>query len=677
MGKRAPIKAIRSAIATAIAATVVIAAGCSGSGGPAGAGGSGGAGGAGGSGGGGPTAQVALALAPVGDAKPGDIAELRVRVLNTDGTAALAQSIVQPVPAFPVDTTLQVPAGTQLPFTGEGLDAAGNSIFRAATRADLAAKSDVTVTLTLSSTPPPPPTQGQPPVVQILTPHDGDSFVQGQLVVFQGKISDPDTPTGDLKDLWSSDIQGPINVDPPAPDGTVGFQTVGLKLGVHRMSLLALDPQGNATTVSISIEIHSPEPGPPPPPPGGQSAPRVDSISPDDGPSIGGTQITILGADFQKGGAVYFGGQPVATDFQNSGEIRVFSPPTDGARTMDIKVANPDGGQVLVPNGYHYNTTLFVSAGAANASTQDGSSLHPFSSIGLAAVRAQPGYTVKIDQGTYHETVIVPSEHSISFEGAGAASTIVDGSGGASTDPSFGVVESDDISISGLGIGGGPEAGLIVVGGGHVTADSIAVARNQDGVLVGTGSSLTFTSSTVTQNRGNGVLVAGGELDASGISVTGNGEIGLGVVMPGDGASQSTVVRNATISGNGQFGVLGVIDESIDHLTVSGSHIESNGGGDALPGVILVANAGTQTNEVYKIVGTEIRQQNGSGVQVTHGAKATIGGPGGDKNSIRDNGGYGVGCEPTALPTCPAGGNAFGGNDLGDVDPNCPSTCKP
>ena len=322
-----------------------------------------------------PGAKVTLTLAPFGDVTPADIRDVRVRALDTEGTAALAESVVKDVTSFPVQTTLQVPAGSQLPFTGEGMDASGASIYRAATRVDLASATSVEVTVEIGSTTPPPPTEGSPPSVTVTSPSDGQTFVQGQLVVFSGSVADTDDDVTQVRVLWSSDIQGPINIDPPKADGSVGFQTVGLSLGIHRITLLAVDPGGNGTTASVSIEVQKPSTEPPPGPgpgpgPDERSQPRVDSISPDQGPSIGGTQITILGRDFQKGGAVYFGDKPVATQFEGSGKIICFSPPTDGPRTLDITVANPDGGRTTVGNGYLYDTTLYVSADAASAATR-------------------------------------------------------------------------------------------------------------------------------------------------------------------------------------------------------------------------------------------------------------------------------------------------------------------
>jgi len=77
----------------------------------------------------------------------------------------------------------------------------------------------------------------------------------------------------------------------------------------------------------------------------GETGPAIDSITPDHGPSTGGTTVKIEGQDFREGLQVYFGGITVSEDNVNVVDYKtiiVTTPPHDPGK-VEVRVENPDG----------------------------------------------------------------------------------------------------------------------------------------------------------------------------------------------------------------------------------------------------------------------------------------------------------------------------------------------
>ena len=82
--------------------------------------------------------------------------------------------------------------------------------------------------------------------------------------------------------------------------------------------------------------------------------PTVNSISPSSGPTVGGTAVTIIGADFQFGARVTFGGID-ATGVTVSGTTLIQAvTPGNPAGTVDVTVINPDGQSGTLPSGFTF-----------------------------------------------------------------------------------------------------------------------------------------------------------------------------------------------------------------------------------------------------------------------------------------------------------------------------------
>ena len=100
-----------------------------------------------------------------------------------------------------------------------------------------------------------------PPVAAITSPTDGDAFVEGEGISFQGSGIDPEEGAlGGASLQWNSDVSGSIGV------GT-SFVRSDLPLGSHLITLEATDAHGSSSTASVQIEIQAaPEPPGPEPP---------------------------------------------------------------------------------------------------------------------------------------------------------------------------------------------------------------------------------------------------------------------------------------------------------------------------------------------------------------------------------------------------------------------------
>jgi hypothetical protein len=86
-------------------------------------------------------------------------------------------------------------------------------------------------------------------------------------------------------------------------------------------------------------------------------APSISSVSPNSGPTSGGTAVTITGTNFQSGATVTFGALP-ATDVTVVGDtsITVRTPlgPASQQLAVDVFVTNPDSTKATATGGFTY-----------------------------------------------------------------------------------------------------------------------------------------------------------------------------------------------------------------------------------------------------------------------------------------------------------------------------------
>jgi hypothetical protein len=73
--------------------------------------------------------------------------------------------------------------------------------------------------------------------------------------------------------------------------------------------------------------------------------PVINSISPNNGPSAGGTVVTITGTNFDSGSVVKFGNNVAVSQYFSRTQLTATAPP--GSGTVDITVTN--GSQTSQP----------------------------------------------------------------------------------------------------------------------------------------------------------------------------------------------------------------------------------------------------------------------------------------------------------------------------------------
>ncbi|HJQ71510.1 MAG TPA: IPT/TIG domain-containing protein [Blastocatellia bacterium] len=87
---------------------------------------------------------------------------------------------------------------------------------------------------------------------------------------------------------------------------------------------------------------------------GGNPPPVVNAVTPNTGPTSGGTAVTITGSGFQSGASVTFGGTAATNvTVTNAAQITA-NTPARSAGSVNVVVTNPDGQSGTLTNGFTY-----------------------------------------------------------------------------------------------------------------------------------------------------------------------------------------------------------------------------------------------------------------------------------------------------------------------------------
>ena len=106
----------------------------------------------------------------------------------------------------------------------------------------------------------------------------------------------------------------------------------------------------------------------------GSSAPTITAISPNSGPTSGGTAVTITGTNFLSGATVTFGGTAATNVTVVSGTSITATTPAHAAGAVNVVVTD-SGGSATVVNGFTYVsspptiTTISPNSGSTNGGT--------------------------------------------------------------------------------------------------------------------------------------------------------------------------------------------------------------------------------------------------------------------------------------------------------------------
>lgn len=84
------------------------------------------------------------------------------------------------------------------------------------------------------------------------------------------------------------------------------------------------------------------------------SNPTITSISPAEGPLVGGNNINISGLNYLKGAVVYINDVAASTIFADSALLRAVVPAATQSGSVSVKIVNPDNTSVELVDGYTY-----------------------------------------------------------------------------------------------------------------------------------------------------------------------------------------------------------------------------------------------------------------------------------------------------------------------------------
>ena len=111
----------------------------------------------------------------------------------------------------------------------------------------------------------------------------------------------------------------------------------------QKVDVLVINPDGGSDLLEKGFEYVLAE-----------EAPEIQAVDPSWGRTTGNTPVTITGAKFQPGAAVFFGSRPAReVGWESPSRLTVLTPP-GAAGPVDVIVINPDGGAAVLPEGFLY-----------------------------------------------------------------------------------------------------------------------------------------------------------------------------------------------------------------------------------------------------------------------------------------------------------------------------------
>ncbi len=97
--------------------------------------------------------------------------------------------------------------------------------------------------------------ENQPPLCSIVSPINNAQIEEGNSVLFQATMSDPNIPSTQLSVQWSSDQDGVFGPTTASNDGEMAFEYDGLSVGAHTVALEVLDEMGLSCSVQRQLIV--------------------------------------------------------------------------------------------------------------------------------------------------------------------------------------------------------------------------------------------------------------------------------------------------------------------------------------------------------------------------------------------------------------------------------------
>lgn len=290
-------------------------------------------------------------------APPGPVGPADVTVTNTDGqSATLANAVTYVVPPPSVITVSPSSGpgkgGTSVRLTGDAFQVGATVAFGSnlATGVNVVSTTQIDVT-TPAGTDGPVAVTVTNPDGQTVTVNNGFSYVAGPEVLSVAPTSGPT--------VGGTNIQITGKYFRTGAAVTIGTTAVsGCTVQTGGTVIACTTPAGSAGPAAVTVTNTDLQSGvlnnaftylaPIPPP-------TVTAVSPNYGPTTGGTQVTIQGKDFQAGAVVKFGTtNAVGVTVLSPSAITATAPGVAAQGAVDVEVVNPDGQSGKLATGFNY-----------------------------------------------------------------------------------------------------------------------------------------------------------------------------------------------------------------------------------------------------------------------------------------------------------------------------------
>ncbi|MBI4570173.1 MAG: IPT/TIG domain-containing protein, partial [Planctomycetes bacterium] len=190
------------------------------------------------------------------------------------------------------------------------------------------------------------------------------------------------------------------------------------------------------------------------------SPPTVTSVSPNIGPTSGGTQVDVVGTNFKTGATVKFS-TVLATIVTVTATKITVTVPSSSAGAVAVTVTNPDGTSATLASGYRYLLPPQISAISPAFGSASGGD-----SITISGFNFEAGATVKIGGQTATGVTVQSAARIACFTPVvppGLADVMVTNPDGQTNTKTGAFEYRDDAVLDGLVFGGPVSAGTVEV----------------------------------------------------------------------------------------------------------------------------------------------------------------------------------------------------------------------
>jgi IPT/TIG domain/Bacterial Ig domain len=234
--------------------------------------------------------------------------------------------------------------------------------------------------------------------------------------------------------------------------------------------------------------------------------PTVSSVTPNSGPTTGGTAVTITGANFAAGAKVAFGSVAATNVVVLSGTQITATTPASSAGTTAVTVSNPGGQSGSLPGAFTYIASPTVSSVAPNNGPQAGRT-----AVTITGTNFVAGATVTFG-GTVATNVVVVSGTQITATtpagSAGAVTVTVANSTGLSGSLAGGFTYLAPPTVGSVSPNTGSTTGgtAVTITGTNFAAGATATFGGAAATNIAVVNSTTITATTPAGNAGTATV---------------------------------------------------------------------------------------------------------------------------------------------------------------------------